>query len=296
MRFRQHPYAVSADIEGRFLQVGVIPEDRPSLRFLWREDPATDVAVYQYVRHIFGSKDSPACANYALQQTARDNRNKFREAANSVGNHFYMDDYLESSPTVNEATKKAQDLVEMLEKGGFKLTKFVSNVPSLVNNVDPNSQLSTESTEKVLATDEDTSHVLGLKWNHSSDTLVVSRGTTYDLNRPVTQRVVFSLVSSVYEHIGLFAPYTATARLLLKDIWRLSGQQWDNNLPEDVSEKFLEWAVELPKLSAITIPRCYFRELLKVSSYTYSKAAPKSFPPLLSSVREWTATKGLKLS
>ena len=34
MRFRQHPYAVSADIEGMFLQVGVIPQDRPSLRFL----------------------------------------------------------------------------------------------------------------------------------------------------------------------------------------------------------------------------------------------------------------------
>ena len=41
MRFRQHPYAVSADIEEMFLQVGVIPEDRRSLRFLWREDPAT---------------------------------------------------------------------------------------------------------------------------------------------------------------------------------------------------------------------------------------------------------------
>ena len=214
MRFRQHPYAVSADTEEMFLQVGVIPEDRPSLRFLWREDPATDEAVYQYVRHIFGSKDSPTCANYALQQTARDNKTQFREAANSVETHFHMEDYLESSPTVNEATKKAQDLVEMLAKGSFKLT----NVPSLVNNVDPNSQLSTETTEKVLATDEETSHVLGLKWNHSRDTLVVSRGTTPDLNQPITQRVVLSLVSAVYDPIGLVAPYTVTARLLLKDI------------------------------------------------------------------------------
>ena len=135
--------------------------------------------MYQYVCHIFGSKDSPTCANHALHQNAQDNRIQFREAANSVGNHVYMDDYLESSPTVNEATTKAQDLVEMLAKGGFKLTKFVSNVPSLVNNVDPKSKLPTNSTEKVLATDEETtSHVLGLKWNHSRDTLVVSRGTT----------------------------------------------------------------------------------------------------------------------
>ena len=50
---------------------------------------------------------------------------------------------------------------------------------------------------------------------------------------------------------------------MLKDIWRLSGQQWDNNLPEDVSEKILEWAAELPKLSEITIPRCYFRGIIE---------------------------------
>ena len=219
--------------------------------------------VRKNLRHLFGSKDSPTCANYALQQTARDNRIRFLEAANSVENLFYMDDCLESSPTVNEATKKAQDLVEMLAKGGLKLTKFVSNVPSLVNNVDPKSQLPTDSTEKVLVTDEETSHVLGLKWNQSRDTLVVSRGTTPDLNRPITQRIVLSLVSAVYDPIGLVASYTVTARLLLKDVWRLSGQQWDNNLPDDVSENFLEWAAELPKLSDKKIPRSYFRGIIE---------------------------------
>ena len=170
-----------------------------------------------------------------------------------------MDINLLSSPTVNEATNKAQDVIEMLAKGGFKLTKFVSNVASLVNNVDPKPQLPTDPTEKVLATDEETSHVLGLKWNHSRDTSVVCRGTTPDLNRPITQRVGLSLVSAVNDPIGLVAPYTVTARLLLKDIWRLSGQQWNNNLPDDVSEKFREWAEELANLSEITIPRCFFR-------------------------------------
>ena len=92
---------------------------------------------------------------------------------------------------------------------------------------------------------------------------VVSRGTTPDLNRPLTQRVVLSLVSAVYDPIGLAAPYTVTARLLLKDIWRLSGQQWDNNLPDNVSKKFREWAAELPNLSEITIPRCYFRGTMR---------------------------------
>ena len=195
-RFRQFPKAVSADIEGMFLQVGVIPKDQPSIRFLWREDPSTEVAVFQYVRHIFGSKDSPTCANYALKRTATDNADKFPKAAQSGQTNFYMDDYLESSPTADEATQKAKDLVKMLSLGGFNLTKFVSNDRYILQQIEPNSECQPND-GKQLPTTEESSHVLGLKWNHVSDTLVVSRGTTSDTNRTVTQRVVLSLVSAV---------------------------------------------------------------------------------------------------
>ena len=214
-RIRQYPFAVSADIEGMFLQVGVIPRDRPSLRFLWREHPAAEVAVFEYVRDIFGSKDSPTCAIYALKRTATDNQANLPDAARSVHNNFYMDDYLESSPTANEASNKAKDLVKMLAIGGFKLTKFVSNVPSIPIEVDPNRDTRTTE-EKEIPTVEKFSHVLGMKWNHSTDTPVVSRGTSPNTDRNVTERVVLSLVSAVYDPIGLVAPFTIKARLLLK--------------------------------------------------------------------------------
>ena len=57
LRFRQHQFAVSADIEGMFPHVGVPDRDQPSLLFYIREDPTTNVVVYQYTRHIFGAKD-----------------------------------------------------------------------------------------------------------------------------------------------------------------------------------------------------------------------------------------------
>ena len=96
LRFRQHPYALSADIEGMFLQVGVLPSDQPSLGFLRQEDPTTNVVVYQHTHHIFGAKDLPTCANYALQRTARDHAKFYTEAAKAVLENFYMDDYLDS--------------------------------------------------------------------------------------------------------------------------------------------------------------------------------------------------------
>ena len=58
-RSRQYPFAVSADIERIFIQVGVIPRDRPSVQFFWREHTAAELAVFESVRHIFGSKDLP---------------------------------------------------------------------------------------------------------------------------------------------------------------------------------------------------------------------------------------------
>ena len=99
LRFRQNQFAVSADIEGMFLQVGIPDCDQPSLRFLWREDPTT-IVVYQYTRYIFEAKDSPTFANYALQRTALDNVSQYPEATKAELENFYMNNYLDSGESV----------------------------------------------------------------------------------------------------------------------------------------------------------------------------------------------------
>ena len=55
LRFRQHKYAVSANIEGMFIQVGVLARDQIFLRFLWWEDTTPDVVVHQYTRAIYSA-------------------------------------------------------------------------------------------------------------------------------------------------------------------------------------------------------------------------------------------------
>ena len=158
-----------------------------------------------------------------------------------------MDDYLDSVESTERALERSKELVYLLHLDGFKLTKFVSNVPNLADRIDG----STQSTEpKVNASSkEDSSHVLGLKWDHNNNTLVVSRDTSSTVTKSLTQRLVLNLVSKVFDPIGLVAPFTVGARLLLKDIWRVSGQHGDEELPKDTVERFLEWSVKLPKLA-----------------------------------------------
>ena len=198
-----------------FLQVGVLPCDQSSLRFLWREDPTSNVVVHQYTRHIFGAKDWPTCANYALQRTASDNAKDYPEAAKAVLENFYMDDYLDSVESPERALIRSK-LVHLLHLDG---SKFVSNVPDLADRIDGSAQ--SAEPKVIVSSKEESMHVLGLKWNHN-DTLVVSRGTNSTITKSLTQRLVLSLVSKVYDPIGLVAPFTVGAPLILKDIWRVN--------------------------------------------------------------------------
>ena len=187
------------------LQVGVPPPDQTCWRFLWREDPTQNVETLQYTRHIFGARDSPTCANFALQQTARDNEATYPLAAKSVHQKFYMDDYLDSVECPETALKLSQELIEMLKLGDFKLTKFISNVNDLSETLEPS--VPVPQVKEIVQHPTISSHVLGLKWDHKADTMNVSRGVKLEENRPNTQRTVLSTVSAVFDPLGTVAPF-----------------------------------------------------------------------------------------
>ena len=219
LRFRQHKYAVSANIEGMFLQVGVLARDQISLRFLWWEDTTSDVVVHQYTRHIFGARDSPTCAIFALQKTATDNMSTYPEAASVVNEKFYMDDCLDSFENVTHVIKVSRDLFSLLKLRGFNFTKFVSNADEITSAVNPEDcETSSSPIKEKCNGAEQPSNVLGLKWDYVKDTLVVSRGDDRPLDKAIIQRTILSFVFFVFDPIGLVAPCTVTARLLLKDI------------------------------------------------------------------------------
>ena len=64
MRFREHPVAVLADIEGRFMQIAIHQIDQSALRFLRLAD--NQKQQYQFTRVIFGANCSHSCAIYVL--------------------------------------------------------------------------------------------------------------------------------------------------------------------------------------------------------------------------------------
>ena len=77
---------------------------------------------------LFGKADSPCIAAWALKQTTADNEAAFgEEICEIVGKNFYVDDSFFSKPSTEQAVYSSLELMRMLRKGNFRLTKFISN-------------------------------------------------------------------------------------------------------------------------------------------------------------------------
>ena len=271
-RFREHPIALTADIEAMFLQVKMPPQDCKVLRFLWTNHPDDPISMYEYTRHIFGAKSSPTCANFALQRNAKDNEKVHPVTAKTNQRNFYMDHFAKSVKTEEEARFVYQDVRETLKLGGFNLLKWICNNEAVFNSI-PGKDRS-DAVNKTFEAEPHTSSLLGLQWKVEADKLEVCRGSDEEVPVKITQRAVLSFVASVFDPLGLFAPYTMRMRMLLKTIWAKTGHQWDPEIDDNDQAVFLLWANEMNQLPSSPLRRRYFMSQIdRVDLHIFSDAS-----------------------
>jgi hypothetical protein len=76
--------------------------------------------------HVFGAVSSPTTCLFILRKTAEDYGYLFPCVANKV-DEFYVDNYLDSVKSEEEAIVIHQQLTALLAKGGFPLVKWQSS-------------------------------------------------------------------------------------------------------------------------------------------------------------------------
>ena len=137
LRFRQGNIGLTADVQSMFHQVRVREHDQDALRFLWWTGGYNDPTdVYAMNVHIFGAASSPCVANSALRQAADDNAHSFNpNVVEAIKRSFYVDDALPSLSDEPTAVSLAADLINILERGGFHLTKFMSNSKNVLASI-----------------------------------------------------------------------------------------------------------------------------------------------------------------
>ena len=131
-------------------------------------------------------------------------------AAKAIQNNFYMDDSIKSVETPEEAIEVFNQLQPLLSQHGFELKKWISsNGNDAVTEAIPEDLKSISNTIQVeVEPNTEGSSMLGLQWTFTDDSLQVYRCMNKEVEPPITQRKILSLVSSVFDPIGLFVPFS----------------------------------------------------------------------------------------
>ena len=156
-RFCENPVAILSDIEGLFMQITRRHEDQSALRFPWPNEEI--VNQYQFTRLIFGAACSSFCAIVVLNRCAKYNEIEFPKEVSAIKNHFYMDNYIHCLPSIEKAIETINQTKSSLHKGGFRLTKFVSNKHESLRFIEQ------EDRDEL----KEINRVLGQKWNTRTD-------------------------------------------------------------------------------------------------------------------------------
>ena len=204
--------------------------------------------------HLFGKTDSPSIAAWALKRTAADNESEFsKEVCAIVSKNFYVDDGLFSVPTTERAIDASLQLMELLQRGNFRLTKFVSNVKQVLVPIPGK-----ERTVKNLDLDKlPIERALGQQWDTETDSLGVKVSPLPKKLNDDTRRGCLSTMSSTFDPLGMIGPVLLPAKRVLQRTWQLK-LQWDEKLPDDLLRSWTKWREQLELLNQVNIPRCYF--------------------------------------
>ena len=255
LRFREDRVAIMGDIEAMFHQVRVSPQHRNALRFLWWKDGNVKLEpdVYRMMVHLFGGVWSPSCASFSLRRTAEDHRHDFDpETVRTVMENFYADDCLKAVATEDKAERLVQELCQLLSRGGFRLTKWISNSKRVLDSIPAE-----DRAKEVKSLDLDSAvlpveRALGVHWDTQEDRLgirIKKREAVF------TRRGLLRIVSSIYDPLGFVAPFVLQAKRIFQDECKRE-KGWDDELEMQNAQKWKGWLDELPLLEGFKVDRC----------------------------------------
>ncbi|XP_075150827.1 uncharacterized protein LOC142224934 [Haematobia irritans] len=165
MKFREAKVAVVGDIKEMFLHIKIPKEDEQSHRFLWRNgNTSQDVDIYVMQRVMFGATCSPTIAQFVKNYNAENFREQYPRAVEGIVNRHYVDDYVDSFKTEEEAVEVIGDVIRIHKHGGFELRKIQSNSHKVMHLYGDGELMDNINVEKK------DNRILGMYWSVKSDT------------------------------------------------------------------------------------------------------------------------------
>jgi hypothetical protein len=160
-------------------------------------------------------------------------------------------DYL--AQLIVKAIELVKDLCNLLGKGGFRLTKFTSNIKAVLESIPPQDRAkNVRMLDLTTCASLPTERALGCRWDTELDTL----GVKIRQRDPVfTKRGLLKITSSIYDPFGFVGPFVLEAKKIFQDECR-ANKGWDDDLSTKNVQRWKKWLADLPRLEKFQVPRC----------------------------------------
>ncbi|GFW87575.1 integrase catalytic domain-containing protein [Trichonephila clavipes] len=166
VRFRNHKYAFTTDIEKMFHMISIHPEQTCLQRILWKKGIGEPIKTYELSIVTYGTVSAPYLATRTLKQLAMDESINFPLAAPVVMSDCYMDDILSGSESIEEVVELQHQLIEMFKTARMHLHKWCGNLPEITSNLQEYAFLESDETK-----------ALGIIWNPNLEFPFQNRAT-----------------------------------------------------------------------------------------------------------------------
>ena len=278
-RYRCFEYTLTSDIQKMFLQINVDPEQRDYLSFLWRTPGSKeDITVYRKSVVTFGLNCAPWLAIRTVKFHLDKHEALFPKATQLICEQIFVDDVLAGANTIEECVLLRSQMSELMQLGGFRLTKFLANNGKVMLSVPLEDRAAAAPyiiAEKDLSlTPEVITKTLGVQWDPLSD-LFEFQGCQ-DLSEPLvheTMRTLASRAARVFDPLGFCQPVLIQAKRLVQACWA-AKLTWNDPLPPEILEPWLQWIKEIATLRHVTIPRLLMiRDAVSIQLHGFSDAS-----------------------
>ena len=249
LKFREHRVGLIGDIRKAYMTVGIHPEFRNYLCFLWfSDDKLKKPATFRMTRNCFGVKDAQFNTIAVIREQAKLFQNTKSLGSEALIHNCYCDDLVSGGNSIEETLRIEKEVEEILEDGGMIMHKWRLSGSSNGSVTQSQPIADPFSSEKVL----------GVGWNNEKDTLVfdpTSLIDSVDKAKPC-RRSVLGAVARLHDPTGFLSPYIMCVKLLLQKI-HIRKLSYDIQLPDDLLAEWKKWCRNLIHLKEFSLPRPY---------------------------------------
>ena len=169
---------------------------------------------------------SPCKAHFVRDKNAKIFENVAPVAVNAIYQHHYVDDFIDSVQTVDEAVSLAKTVRDIHAKGGFHMRNWTSNSAEVLKALECTESITPNKSFTCNEKSTEFEKILGMYWEPKSDTFnyilkfVRLRRNVFENCIIPTRRDVLQVLMSIFDPIGFVSCYLSYLKIILQDIWR----------------------------------------------------------------------------